>query len=307
MFRHHRHISTAVALVVALAAAPSAASARPFQPIAPASHQSDPGGARSQSARTRSGESRRPRDPGPSGSSRPPTRRARRPRRPRNPEPPAAPDRHRLPAQRLRLGRRRDRRRSHTRTDPNPPRLNALPNPPAHRSCQPATLIEDQPGPGHTHGAGAHSGPDPGARPHARALTAPPPTVTGPPNPCTTVRTAPGRVSQGASHPTRAPDVCEQAHLHRHSARHRATRGRSQPPISSRPSTPAAHDCSALCDVTHRTIELATEGCSAVACPGDSYATDAVPRSGRPGRVQQWFGGRCGRTRVALVSGCGGR
>jgi hypothetical protein len=35
MFRHHRHISTAVALVVALAAAPSAASARPFQPIAP--------------------------------------------------------------------------------------------------------------------------------------------------------------------------------------------------------------------------------------------------------------------------------
>jgi hypothetical protein len=34
MFRHHRHISTAVALVVALAAAPSAASARPFQPIA---------------------------------------------------------------------------------------------------------------------------------------------------------------------------------------------------------------------------------------------------------------------------------
>jgi hypothetical protein len=35
MFRDHRHISTAVALVVALAAAPSAASARPFQPIAP--------------------------------------------------------------------------------------------------------------------------------------------------------------------------------------------------------------------------------------------------------------------------------
>jgi len=35
MFRHHRRISTAVALVVALAAAPSAASARPFQPIAP--------------------------------------------------------------------------------------------------------------------------------------------------------------------------------------------------------------------------------------------------------------------------------
>jgi hypothetical protein len=35
MFRHHRHISTTVALVVALAAAPSAASARPFQPIAP--------------------------------------------------------------------------------------------------------------------------------------------------------------------------------------------------------------------------------------------------------------------------------
>ena len=35
MYRHHRHISTAVALVVALAAAPSAASARPFQPIAP--------------------------------------------------------------------------------------------------------------------------------------------------------------------------------------------------------------------------------------------------------------------------------
>ena len=35
MFRHHRHISTAVALVVALAAVPSAASARPFQPIAP--------------------------------------------------------------------------------------------------------------------------------------------------------------------------------------------------------------------------------------------------------------------------------
>ena len=35
MFRHHRHISTAVALVVALAAAPSAAFARPFQPIAP--------------------------------------------------------------------------------------------------------------------------------------------------------------------------------------------------------------------------------------------------------------------------------
>jgi hypothetical protein len=35
MFRHHRHISTAVALVVALAAAPSAASARPFQPISP--------------------------------------------------------------------------------------------------------------------------------------------------------------------------------------------------------------------------------------------------------------------------------
>lgn len=35
MFRHHRHIGTAVALVVALAAAPSAASARPFQPIAP--------------------------------------------------------------------------------------------------------------------------------------------------------------------------------------------------------------------------------------------------------------------------------
>ncbi|HET7047965.1 MAG TPA: hypothetical protein VFI54_06795 [Solirubrobacteraceae bacterium] len=34
MFRHHRHISTAVALVVALVAAPSAASARPFQPIA---------------------------------------------------------------------------------------------------------------------------------------------------------------------------------------------------------------------------------------------------------------------------------
>jgi hypothetical protein len=34
MFRHHRHISTTVALVVALAAAvPSAASARPFQPI----------------------------------------------------------------------------------------------------------------------------------------------------------------------------------------------------------------------------------------------------------------------------------
>jgi hypothetical protein len=35
MFRHHRHISTAVALVVALAAAPSAAPARPFQPIPP--------------------------------------------------------------------------------------------------------------------------------------------------------------------------------------------------------------------------------------------------------------------------------
>ncbi len=40
MFRHHRHISTAVALVVALAAAPSAASARPFQPISrPATSQ----------------------------------------------------------------------------------------------------------------------------------------------------------------------------------------------------------------------------------------------------------------------------
>ena len=40
MYRHHRHISTAVALVVALAAAPSAASARPFQPISrPATSQ----------------------------------------------------------------------------------------------------------------------------------------------------------------------------------------------------------------------------------------------------------------------------
>ena len=40
MFRHHRHISTTVALVVALAAAPSAASARPFQPISrPATSQ----------------------------------------------------------------------------------------------------------------------------------------------------------------------------------------------------------------------------------------------------------------------------
>ena len=43
MFRHHRHISTAVALVVALAAAPSAASARPFESISPpATSQTQP-------------------------------------------------------------------------------------------------------------------------------------------------------------------------------------------------------------------------------------------------------------------------
>ena len=156
MFRHH-HISTGIALLVALvlaAAAPSAASARPFGPIppptptqtqaapAPDPHSRDAASPAVRAIQTQGARVARELGDAASGTG--------------IISPPAAEIVTVLQPKRVRLGRRRDRRRSHTRTDPHP-RLNALPDPPAHTSREPATLtghpsqnLDTVSGPGHT-------------------------------------------------------------------------------------------------------------------------------------------------------------
>ena len=54
-----------------------------------------------------------------------------------------------------------------------------------------------------------------------------------------------------------------------------------------------------------RAIPLITSHGPARSSADERFA-NSVARRGRPGRVQRWFGGRGGRTRVARVSGCGG-